>query len=117
MQYKICKKCKLKNDPIFKLSSNIRNLIRLSFNRRNISKKSKTYQILGCDFEFLHNYLLGTFCINYGRMPTKEDNIHIDHIIPISLAETEEQVILLSHYTNLQWLLAEDNLKKADKLS
>ena len=41
---------------------------------------------------------------------------HIDHIIPLSTAITEEDVIRLCHYTNLQPLWAEDNLKKSNKL-
>ena len=45
---------------------------------------------------------------NYGRW-------HVDHIKPISLATTEQEAIQLSHYTNLQPLWAEDNLKKSNK--
>ena len=33
----------------------------------------------------------------------------IDHIIPISTAETEEEIIKLSHYTNLQPLCSYTN--------
>ena len=42
---------------------------------------------------------------------------HIDHIVPLSSANTEEELIRLCHYTNLQPLWAEDNLKKGGKLS
>ena len=40
---------------------------------------------------------------------------HLDHIIPISSAKTEEDVIRLNHYTNFQPLWAEDNFKKGKK--
>jgi hypothetical protein len=40
----------------------------------------------------------------------------IDHIIPITTAKTEDDVYRLNHYTNLQPLWAEDNMKKGDKL-
>ena len=41
---------------------------------------------------------------------------HIDHITPLSSAKTEEEVYRLCHYTNLQPLWAEDNLKKGSKI-
>ena len=44
-------------------------------------------------------------------------NVHIDHIIPMSTAKSEEEVIKLNQYTNLQLLKAEDNLEKSDKLN
>lgn len=41
---------------------------------------------------------------------------HLDHILPISLAENEEDVIKLNHYTNFQPLWAIDNFKKGNKV-
>ncbi len=41
----------------------------------------------------------------------------IDHIIPISFAKTEEDIIKLNHYTNLQPLCSKINRDiKKDKL-
>ena len=39
-----------------------------------------------------------------------------DHIKPLSLATTEDEVIRLCHYKNLQPLWKIDNLKKGDKI-
>jgi hypothetical protein len=45
------------------------------------------------------------------------DNIHIDHIKPISRFDLSdpEQFLQCCHWTNLQPLLAEDNLTKHNK--
>ena len=47
------------------------------------------------------------------------DNIHIDHIKPVSSfnLDDEEEFLDCCHYTNMQPLLAKDNLSKNDKWS
>ena len=41
---------------------------------------------------------------------------HIDHITPLSLAKTEDDVHKLCHYTNLQPLWCNENYKKGTKV-
>jgi hypothetical protein len=41
---------------------------------------------------------------------------NIDHIIPISSAQTEEEIYKLNHYTNLQPLWWEENMAKGKKI-
>jgi len=102
---------RLKNDFLFKLSRNIR--IRIyRFIKNN---KNKTLDIIGCDYLFLKEYLEKKFVDNmnwdnYGEW-------HIDHIIPLSSANTEEEIYKLCYYTNLQPLWAKDNLKKGKKMN
>jgi len=38
---------------------------------------------------------------------------HIDHICPLSAAETEDEVLLLNNPINLRWLSASENMKKS----
>lgn len=62
----------------------------------------------------LKNYLEYTFFLNYGIEYVGQE-VHIDHIIPISYAKNEEQVLNLNNYTNLQYLTPEDNISKSNK--
>lgn len=106
---------RLANDPIFKLKEQTRTLIRNSFKRTGYKKGTKTEQILGCDFDTFVDYLLGTWRANYGTEWNGEP-YHIDHITPLATAKTEQDVIELCHYTNLQLLKPEDNQAKSDSL-
>lgn len=107
---------RMEKDPLFDLMVKIRRLISVSLKQRGFSKRSKTYQYLGCSFEELQHHLEETFKANYGRPLTKEDKVHIDHIIPCASASSEEEMIRLQHFSNLQWLLAKDNFQKGDSL-
>jgi len=40
---------------------------------------------------------------------------HLDHIVPLDSGKNQEEVEKLCHYTNLQPLWAEENLKKSNK--
>ena len=103
-----------KTDPIFKLKKQIRNEIRTSFNRRGFRKSKHTEEIIGCDTEFLCDYLRETYLKRYGTEYDGKELVHIDHITPLSSAKTEQDVIKLCHYSNLQLLKAKDNLYKSD---
>jgi len=41
---------------------------------------------------------------------------HLDHIYPVSLAKSEEEIIKLNHYTNFQPLWAKENIRKGNRL-
>lgn len=112
------RKNKKANNNLFKMRHQISNLIRTSFNRKSYIKPYKTEKILGCKMDYFINYLIKTYENNYNEKWDWEylKNVHIDHIIPMSTAKSEEEVIKLNHYTNLQLLKAEDNMQKSDKL-
>jgi hypothetical protein len=107
-------------NPQFKLTGNIRTLIRESFKRgiNGIYKKGKkTEYILGCTLEEFIQHLQNQFTEgmtleNHGQGPGKWN---IDHITPISSAQTEEEIYKLNHYTNLQPLWWEENMAKGAK--
>ena len=107
-------KNKLKSDSLFKLKSSIRNRINSSLKRGGFNKNSKTSEILGCSFEEFKLHLESLFIENMNW--DNQGEWHLDHIIPVSFAKTEEEVIKLNHYTNFQPLWAEDNIKKSNKI-
>jgi len=100
-----------RTDPLFRFKDRIRSLIYCSIVRsKGYSKKSHTYEILGCSYEFFFNYIKNQF-----KEGMTWDNIHLDHIKPLFLGTTEEEVLILNHYTNFQPLFAIDNLRKGCK--
>lgn len=107
---------KRKKDKTYKLKTNVRLMINDAFKRKNKYKVEHTENIIGCKMQFFIEYLLNTFVENYGYDWDGIEKVHIDHIKPLKYANTDEEVIKLCHYTNLQLLKAKDNLKKHDKL-
>lgn len=102
------------NDPVFNLINRMRCRIWKYLNILEITKKNKTFDIVGCSPEFLKEHLEDQFID--GMSWDNKGDWHIDHIIPLSSAKTEEELYSLCHYTNLQPLWAEDNLKKSNKI-
>jgi hypothetical protein len=103
------------NDPLFKLITNIRNLIYNSFYYNGYSKNSKTEELLGCSFEELKQHLESKFepwmTWNNRGLYNGELNYgwDIDHVIPLSSVNKEDEIIKLNHYTNLQPLCSKIN--------
>lgn len=107
------KKNRYSNDIIFNLKERCRSRTRAFFKWKGKTKSKTTEELLGCDWETLKIHIECQFVD--GMNWDNRDLWHIDHIIPISSAETEKEVYVLSNYKNLQPLWAEDNLKKGSK--
>lgn len=106
------------DNPLYNLKTLIRGSISSSFKRnsKDYTKTRKTEEILGCSLEFFIQYILekcpnGTTVQDFHR-----HGYHLDHIIPISSAKTDEELIKLNHYTNFQPLWCTENLKKSNKI-
>jgi hypothetical protein len=103
-----------KNDPIHGLKHLMNSRLRVFLTSQNMTKRNKTFEIVGCTPHELKIYLETKF--KDGMTWENRGKWHIDHIIPLSSATNEEEVYKLCHYTNLQPLWAEENLKKSNKL-
>lgn len=105
------RKDKINNSSFLIKKEKIRNCIRMSFKRKGYTKKSKTYNILGEDYEKVITHLIQEFEKKY-QVKWNElflEKLDIDHIIPITTAKDEKDLIKLNKYTNLQFLYYKDN--------
>lgn len=103
---------KYSTDILFRLRTSMRVSLRKCL--RGAHTTEKTVDLLGCDFSHFKKYLESQFrdgmsWENYGH------HWHLDHIKPISTFDdlTDiEQLRRAQHYTNIQPLLAHENLSK-----
>lgn len=111
---------KIKTDPKFKIKESIRKSIIKSLKAKNFTKTSKTHEIIGCSFEEFKIHIESQWenWMNWDNYGNPKDGIlepnktwDIDHIIPLATAITEEDIIKLNHYTNLQPLCSYTNRK------
>jgi len=116
-RYGACKICDL---PLYLLNIQ-RGQVRKCLNNSSQNKTKHSIEYLGCDAEYFINYFQKKMDIYNETADIKMswDNIHIDHIKPISSfnLDDEEEFFDCCHYTNMQPLLAKDNLSKHDKWS
>jgi hypothetical protein len=116
-------KNKLQNDVLFKLKKTLSHRVRRALHRINEEKISTniTHDI-GCSMVRLKMHLQLQFHRNprgkHEYMTWDNHGVygwHIDHIKPLSLAKSEQEMIELCHYTNLRPMWSIDNIKKSDK--
>jgi hypothetical protein len=101
-------------DSLFRVKCSIRSRLRQALTHMGFRKGGNTESILGCSFEELKVYLEARF---WPEMTWKNmGEWHIDHILPLSSATSESEVLKLSLFSNLQPLWADDNLMKQSRL-
>jgi hypothetical protein len=116
-------KSKYKSAPLFKIRILIRSIIYGSIKRGGYKKNTRSNNILGCSYEEFKVYIESKFesWMSWDNFGLYNGDLNygwdIDHIIPLSSAKTEEDVIRLNHYTNLQPLCSYTNRNiKRDRL-
>lgn len=109
----IYEKTRMKIDPIYKFKKVIRRTIYRSFKRKNYKKSLHTEEILGCTLNEFKEYI--SFQFKEGMTLKNHGLWHLDHIKPLAIAKSKEEVVKLCHYSNFQPLWAEENLEKSAK--
>lgn len=114
-QRQIYVKQRKKDDPIFKLKISVRKSIHYSLKRSGFQKLTKTELILGCSYDEFKNYIQSKFedWMTWENKGLYNGELNhgwdIDHIIPVSTAKNETELLQLNHYSNLQPLCSHIN--------
>ena len=112
-----CKICK----PMDCLRHNLRTRVQHFLRDKNFKKNHKTEEMLGCTYDFFNEHIQRK--IDYWNLNARDghrkfeqgDEYHIDHIKPLSMANNEQEMMKLCHYTNLQPLWPDTNISKKDR--
>ena len=103
-----------RNDPMLRLKDAIRGSIRAYLGSKK-TRRSATCAIVGCTPDVLRGHVErqlkdGMTWENYGPY------WHVDHRIPLASGNSPEEIMGLSHWTNLQPLTAFENISKGAKI-
>ena len=129
-RYSLCKMCskehKLKHKFEYqynrksthmptKIRERIKGRLRAALATKSKRKNKSIVEYLGCSVSFYMNYIESQFYSDSVGITMSWENYgkwHIDHIIRIASASSEEQLLKLFHYTNTQPLWKEEHVNK-----
>lgn len=99
-----------RKDPVARIKNNMRNRLNKAFRRGRMP----TVHLLGCTYQELcaqleKQFSPGMSWENYGLW-------HVDHRVPLASATSEEEVLRLCHFSNLQPLWASLNQSKGGRI-
>ena len=115
------KKYKTEVDKLYRFKYKIRALVSRGIKKVNTNGNTDGEKILGCSFKELREYIESQWedWMNWDNYGLYNGELNygwdIDHIKPLSLCESEEDVYKLNHYTNLQPLCSYINRNVKDR--
>lgn len=114
----VYRKNREKHNPLYKLANRMKSLIGNSLRKGGYKKNTKTQKILGCTYEEFKEHLEKLFepwmsWDNYGKYNGELnfgwDIDHVEPLLPKGITRSEDDIIRLNHYTNLQPLCSKVN--------
>jgi len=102
-----------RTDEQYRIRARLRSNLNRALNKIGQSKNASILDYIGCDIEFLKQYLNSTKDDNWGDI-----ELDIDHIIPQSLYDftNEEEIKKVYNWRNLRYFPKSDNIIKRDIL-
>ena len=82
---------------------------------KGITRGTSAVRDLGCSIEEFKSHLESQFQPGMSWHNYAHDGWHIDHIVPLSQALTEEETKKLQHYSNLRPMWSTQNMSKSKK--
>jgi len=106
-------KNKYQNDQQYRIRRLLSGGLRRALNNIGQSKNASILDYIGCDIEFLKQHLNNTKDNSWGDV-----ELHIDHIIPVSLYDhtNKEEIKKCWNWRNLRYFPKSDNISKGDIL-
>lgn len=98
---------------MYNLKKRLRARTNTAFRRKGWKKNTKTQETLKGSWEEVKDHIENLF--EPGMNWDNYSEWDIDHIIPLTAATNEKELIALGHYTNLQPMWASENYSKSDK--
>ena len=105
------RKRRYRRDPLYKLKDNIVTSIANAFANRGYSKGTRTHAILGCSYQDFYTHIESQFTV--GMSWDNRELWHLDHRVPVSLAENPRELLLLNRWDNFQPLWSAHNQSKS----
>ncbi len=98
------------NDPLYAEAGRMMARVRDAFRHAGKKKIKRTEQMLGCTWGQFQEHIESQF--QPGMTWSNRSEWHIDHTIPLSHAETVDDLERLAHYTNCKPMWAAENMAK-----
>lgn len=110
------KRNKEKTDELYRLKKRLKRRVYDIMRQNNWTYNDKKDKYIGCSYRELKKYIEKQFEPGMTWDNNTTHGWHIDHTIPMSLAENEEEAARLNYYTNLKPMWAKDNLSKGNRI-
>lgn len=104
------------NDHLFRFRKNLARRIGAAFKYHSAKKLLSTHALLGCTLQEARDHIEKQFTTGMTWSNHKRGGWHVDHKIPLASAKSEQELISLCHYKNLQPLWEPENIAKGAKI-